>query len=104
MIITPNENSWSYDDSVGKWKLVYDENSIVFYEQTDQSIATPKTLFIGTQEECDAEITRLDFKPPREIEEVLDDAALLEAEAPVSDGAGGIISSVMNLFKGLFGG
>jgi hypothetical protein len=59
MIITPNENTWSYDDSIGKRKLVYDENAIVFYEQTDQTIATPKTLFIGTQEECEEEINRL---------------------------------------------
>jgi len=61
MIILPNENNWSYDDSIGNWKLVYDENSIVFYEQTDQSIATPKTLFIGTQEECETEITKLNL-------------------------------------------
>ena len=61
MIILPNENNWSYDDSVGKWKLVYDENAIIFYEQTDQSIATPKTLFVGTHEECEEEINRLGF-------------------------------------------
>jgi hypothetical protein len=59
MIIPPNENTWSYDDSIGNWKLVYDENAIIFYEQTDQSIATPKTLFVGTKEECEAEINRL---------------------------------------------
>jgi hypothetical protein len=74
MIILPNENNWSYDDSIGNWKLVYDENAIVFYEQTDQSIATPKTLFIGTQEECEAEIARLgltEFSEVSEVSEVL---------------------------------
>jgi hypothetical protein len=61
MIITPNENGWSYDDSVGKWKLVYDENAIIFYEQTDQSIATPTTLFVGTHEECEEQISALNL-------------------------------------------
>jgi hypothetical protein len=59
MIITPNENNWSYDDSVGNWKLVYANKLIVIYEQTDQSIATQSTLFVGNQEECEAEIARL---------------------------------------------
>ena len=59
MIIPPNENGWSYDDSVGNWKLVYADKLIVIYEQTDASIATQSTLFVGTQEECEAEINRL---------------------------------------------
>ena len=59
MIILPNENGWSYDDSTGNWKLVYADKIIIFYEQTDVSIATQSTLFVGTQEECEAEIARL---------------------------------------------
>ena len=59
MIITPNENGWSYDDSTGNWKLVYADKLIVIYEQTDESIGTQITLFVGTQEECEAEINRL---------------------------------------------
>jgi len=59
MTISPNANGWSYDDSVGKWKLVYEEKAIIFYAQTDESIATPTTLFVGTKDECDAEIARL---------------------------------------------
>jgi len=59
MIITPNENNWSYDDSVGNWKLVYANKLIVIYEQTDQSIATQSTLFVGTQEECKTKIVEL---------------------------------------------
>jgi hypothetical protein len=66
-IILPNENGWSYDDSIGKWKLVYADKTILFYEQTDQSIATPKILFVGTKEECDAEIALLELKYPHEI-------------------------------------
>ena len=59
MIIPPNENGWSYDDSTGNWKLVYADKLIVIYEQTDASTATQSTLFVGTQEECEAEINRL---------------------------------------------
>jgi hypothetical protein len=58
MIILPNENGWSYDDSTGNWKLVYADKVIVFYEQTDESIATQSTLFVGTHEECETEINR----------------------------------------------
>jgi len=58
MIITPNKNNWSYDDS-NLWKLVHDGINIIIFEQTDKSIATQSALFVGTQEECDAEIARL---------------------------------------------
>lgn len=68
MIIPPNENGWSYDDSVGEWKLVYADSLIVIYEQTDQPIATGSALFVGTKEECEAEIARLNLKHPHEIE------------------------------------
>jgi hypothetical protein len=59
MIISPSENGWSYDESVGNWKLVYADKLIVIYEQTDVSIATQSVLFVGTKDECDAEIARL---------------------------------------------
>lgn len=59
MIIPPNANGWSYDESIGNWKLVYSDKLIVFYEQTDESIATGGTLFVGTHEECEAEINKL---------------------------------------------
>jgi hypothetical protein len=62
MIITPSANGWSYDDSVGKWKLAYEEKTIIFYQQTDQSIATPQTLFVGTHEECEDQIKLLNLK------------------------------------------
>lgn len=58
MIISPNENNWSYDES-DAWKLVHDGTNIVFFEQTNKSISTQSILFIGTQEECEAEINRL---------------------------------------------
>jgi len=58
MIITPDENGWSYDDSVGNWKLVYADKVIIFYEETNVSIATQSTLFVGTKDECEEEIIR----------------------------------------------
>lgn len=66
MIISPDENGWSYDASAD-WKLVHENGIIV--EQTDQSIATQSALFIGTKDECEAEIARLNLKHPHEIEE-----------------------------------
>ena len=59
MIISPDTNGWSYDDSTGNWKLVYADKLIVIYEQTDESIGTQTTLFVGTQEECKTKIVEL---------------------------------------------
>jgi hypothetical protein len=64
MIISPNANGWSYDDSVGMWKLAYEDKIIIFYEQTDQSIATGGTLFVGTHEECEIHISQLGLHFP----------------------------------------
>ena len=64
MIIPPNENGWSYDDSIGNWKLVYTDKLIVLYEQTDQSIATQSTLFVGTHEECEEQIVKEELHWP----------------------------------------
>ena len=64
MIISPNENGWSYDDSTGNWKLVYVDKVIIFYNQTDESIATQNILFVGTHEECENQIKLLNLKFP----------------------------------------
>lgn len=66
MIITPNANGWSYDDSVGNWKLVYSDKIIVFYEQIDQPSATGGTLFVGTEQECEDQIKNLNLKFPEQ--------------------------------------
>lgn len=60
MIISPNENGWSFDES-NSWKLVHDGINIIIFEQTDKSISTQNVLFVGTQEECEEEINRLDL-------------------------------------------
>lgn len=69
MIIPPNENGWSYDDSTGNWKLVYADKVIIFYEETNVSIATQSTLFVGTEQECEAQINSLDLKYPEKTPE-----------------------------------
>jgi hypothetical protein len=61
MIITPDENGWSYDNSTGNWKLVYSDKLIVIYDQTDESIATQSVLFVGTKDECEEEIIRVEL-------------------------------------------
>jgi hypothetical protein len=62
MIIAPDINGWSYDDSTGNWKLVYADNTVVLHEQTDQLIATQSVLFVGTEQECKEQIKLLNFK------------------------------------------
>lgn len=68
MIIPPDENGWSYDDSIGNWKLVYHDKIIIFYEQTDEPIATGGTLFVGTQQECKKQIAKEELHWPIEPE------------------------------------
>ena len=68
MIIPPNENGWSYDDSTGNWKLVYADKLIVIYEETNVSIATQSTLFVGTHEECEEQIAKEGLSWPVDVE------------------------------------
>lgn len=68
MIISPNENGWSFDESVKNWKLVYSGKIIIFYEKTDQAVSTQETLFVGTEKECEDQIKNLDLKYPEETE------------------------------------
>jgi hypothetical protein len=71
MIIPPNENSWSYDNSIGNWKLVYADKLIVVYEQTDEPIATQSVLFVGTQDQCEEEIIRAGLSKDQNSEDQL---------------------------------
>jgi len=57
VIILPNEQGWAFDESTA-WKLVYDGSTIIFYE-TEKAISTQSVLFVGTKDECEAEIARL---------------------------------------------
>lgn len=67
MIISPNENGWSFDES-NSCKLVHDGVNIIIFEQTGKSISTQNVLFVGTQDQCEEEIARLSLKHPHEIE------------------------------------
>jgi len=58
MIISPNAQGWAFDESTA-WKLVYDGVTIIFYDETEKAISTQSVLFVGTKDECDAEIARL---------------------------------------------
>ena len=58
MIIQPNEDGWAFNESIA-WKLVYDGNTIIFFDETEKAISTQSVLFVGTKDECDAEIARL---------------------------------------------
>jgi len=58
MIIQPNEDGWAFNESTA-WKLVYDGGTIVFFDETEKAISTQSVLFVGTKDECDAEIARL---------------------------------------------
>lgn len=61
MIIQPNEQGWSFSGSLetDRYCLVYKENILIYYGKMD--ISTTETLFVGTLEECEAEIERLDL-------------------------------------------
>jgi hypothetical protein len=52
MNIEANENGWIFDESTG-WKLIHNDQIVIFFEFTDKSISTQEKLFIGTKEECE---------------------------------------------------
>ena len=59
MYIQPNEEGWSFSGVLeeGQFCLVYKDENIIYYGQME--ISTTEKLFIGTKEECDAEIENL---------------------------------------------
>ena len=58
MIISPNDQGWAFDESTA-WKLVYDGITIIFFDETEKAISTQSVLYVGTKDECEAEIARL---------------------------------------------
>ena len=67
MIILPNEQGWAFDESTS-WKLVYDGSTIIFFDETEKSISTQSTLFVGTKEECDTQIVKKGLSLPFDVE------------------------------------
>jgi len=43
-------------------------NAIILYEQTDESISTQSTLFVGTEQECEEQIVKEGLTWPVESE------------------------------------
>ena len=69
MNIKLNSEGWRFDESVG-WKLIHNDIDVIFFEETDKAISTQEKLFVGTQEECEAEIARLGLTEFSEVSEV----------------------------------
>jgi len=63
MNIEPNNDGWSFDESVG-WKLIHNDIDVIFFEETYKAISTQEKLFVGTQQECDNQILNLGLHFP----------------------------------------
>jgi hypothetical protein len=61
MIIETNNEGWAFDD-LTNWKLVHNGAEVIFFEDTDKSISSQETLFVGTEQECREEIARLGLR------------------------------------------
>lgn len=61
MNIDHDENGWAFDESEN-WKLVHNGAEVIFLENTDKSISTQEQLFVGTEQECQNEIERLNLQ------------------------------------------
>lgn len=55
MIIEPN---WTVSDQ-GPWQLIYNDQQIISLLEVQGATSTQGKLFVGTKEECDAEIESL---------------------------------------------
>jgi hypothetical protein len=66
MNIESNNEGWTFDESVG-WKLIHDGHNIIFFDYTDMAVSTQTILFVGTKEECEVEIIRLNLIRQSEI-------------------------------------
>jgi hypothetical protein len=61
MIINPN---WTVSDQ-GPWQLIYNNQQIIYLHEAQGTTSTQGNLFVGTKEECEAEITRLGLPFPQ---------------------------------------
>jgi len=65
MIINPN---WTVSDQ-GPWQLIYNNQQIISLHEAQGATSTQGNLFVGTKEECEAEIVRLGLPFPQ-VEDV----------------------------------
>jgi len=63
MNIEPNNDGWSFDESVG-WKLIHNDIDVIFFEETDKAISTQEKLFVGIEQGCEDQIKLLNLKFP----------------------------------------
>lgn len=61
MIIEPN---WTVS-SQGPWQLIYNDAQIISLLEVHGTTSTEGNLFVGTKEECEAEIARLGLPFPQ---------------------------------------
>lgn len=53
MNIDANNIGWKFDDSTA-WKLIHNDEIVIFYEYTDKPVSTQEQLFVcASKEECD---------------------------------------------------
>lgn len=63
-LATPLSSGTSLCPAVRCWRLIHNGDRIISYEEGSGALATTRTLFCSTKEECDAEIARLDLQAP----------------------------------------
>ena len=83
MIIEPN---WTVSDQ-GPWQLIYNDQQIISLLEVRGSTSTQGKLFVGTLEDCEAEIERLALPFPQIIvdEEVVGNQEEHDVESPELD-------------------
>ena len=62
MLIQRDTNNWSFstEEQNGLWHLIFDNNkNVITLFESIGITSTQENLFVGTQEECEAEINRL---------------------------------------------
>jgi len=61
MTIQPNEEGWSFSGELqeNQYCFVYKDTTRIFYGKS--TISTTDTLFIGTAEECEAEMIKVEI-------------------------------------------
>lgn len=60
MQITPNNLGWSVSNE-GAWHLIHNGSRVLSLVESNSFTSTQATLFVGTREECIAEIDRLNL-------------------------------------------
>jgi len=60
MLITSDSNGWS-TSTEGPWQLLFNDRYIIKLFETNLGTSTQEKLFVGTKEECEAKIVKLNL-------------------------------------------